>query len=113
MARMSRYRPDREGPHRSAYEKNRKIILATQDVCGICGRPVDKSIPFPDPMAPVVDHIVPVDKGGHPSAIENLQLAHSCCNRAKSDKLYQEKEKKKVSTNRNLPQSFDWIRYKA
>ena len=36
-------RADHVGPHRRTYEKNRKRILASQDVCGICGQPVDKS----------------------------------------------------------------------
>ena len=56
-------------------------------------------------MSPVIDHIIPVAKGGHPSDISNLQLAHWCCNRQKSDKLYKNVEEKKVLGNRNLPQS--------
>ena len=108
-------RADHIGPHRRVFEKNRKIILATQDVCGICGQPVDKSIRFPDPMSPVIDHIIPIDKGGSPDDIDNLQLAHMCCNRAKSDKLIgnaaKNDKKTKIVTNRNLPQSKDWSRY--
>ena len=46
-------------------------------------------------MSPVIDHIIPVAKGGHPSDISNLQLAHWCCNRQKSDKLYKNVEEKK------------------
>ena len=111
-------RPDHIGPHRKVFEKNRKRILATQDTCGICGRPVDKSLRFPDPMSPVVDHIIPIDKGGSPDDIDNLQLAHMCCNRAKSDKLFLNEQKtrkepaKETITNRNLPQSMDWTNYK-
>lgn len=106
-------RADRTGPHRQAYTRNKKKILATQDTCGICGRFVDKTIKPPDPMAPCVDHIVPISKGGHPSDLDNLQLAHYCCNRQKSDKVYKDSLKVTVSGNRNLPQSTDWLTYRS
>ena len=108
-------RPDREGAHRQAYARNKKRILATQDICGICGTPVDKTLRHGDPMAPTIDHIIPIAKGGHPSDIDNLQLAHWTCNRQKSDKLYKNQEEKKptVIGNRNLPQSMDWANYKS
>jgi 5-methylcytosine-specific restriction endonuclease McrA len=108
-------RPDKQGSHRASYDKNKRIILATQSVCGICGQPVDKSLKHGDPMAPCVDHIIPVAKGGHPSDIANLQLAHWSCNRAKSDKLFRNQETKepKVIGNRNLPQSMDWAIYRS
>ncbi len=38
---MTMPRPDRMGAHRANYEKNKKRILATQNVCGICGKPID------------------------------------------------------------------------
>lgn len=107
-------RLDRTGSHRAAYEKNRKIILATQNICAICGKPVDMSLPYGDPMAPCVDHIIPIAKGGHPSALENLQLAHWSCNRQKSDKVYKDNIQPVVVVgNRNLPQSRDWTTYKS
>ena len=80
-------RPDRLGQHHTEYDKNRLKILKTQTVCGICGKPVDKSLRYPHPLSPTVDHIIPVNRGGHPSSLENLQLAHWMCNRQKSDKL--------------------------
>lgn len=117
---MANRRPDRIGPHRRVYEKNRRIVLATREVCGICGRPVDKSLKFPDPMSAVVDHIIPINKGGSPDDIDNLQLAHMCCNRAKSDKIFlndkaggKKYQTAETITNRNLPQSMDWTTYKA
>lgn len=79
-------RPDRT-VFRSQFQANRKIILATQSVCGICGRPVDKSLKSPDPMSATVDHIIPVSKKGDPVSLDNLQLAHRCCNRKKSDNM--------------------------
>ncbi|MCQ2530295.1 MAG: HNH endonuclease [Lachnospiraceae bacterium] len=109
-------RPDRVGEQRTAFEKNRKIVLKTQTVCGICGQPVDFSYTYPHPLSPTVDHIIPVSKGGHPSALENLQLAHRWCNRQKSNKLFEsrkisENDRKEIN-NRNLPQHFDWVNYR-
>ena len=108
-------RADKTGAHRSVYEKNKKRILKTRQTCGICGKIVDKKLKFPNPLSPVIDHIIPVAKGGHPSDIDNLQLAHFCCNREKSDKLFNmgKELKEDVIGNRNLPQLRDWAKYKA
>lgn len=109
-------RADKLGKHRTAFEKNRKKIIVTQDVCGICGKPVDKSLKWPHSMSACVDHIIPLEKGGHPSDISNLQLAHMCCNRAKSDKIVQPRadtEQEEVLSNRLLPQSMDWTSYRG
>ena len=110
-----RYRPDREGPRRSEFEKNKKKILLSQSICGICGKPVDKTLKYPHPQSATVDHIIPVDKGGDPSALSNLQLAHMKCNRQKSDKIILDKPNltQKVVNNRDLPLSMDWTKYKA
>ena len=114
---QARYRPDKDGSHRAAFDRNKKRIFAKQKVCGICGKAVNFKLKFPDPMSPCIDHIIPVDKGGHPSDIDNLQLAHLCCNREKSDKLINEKFKKNPTTeiisNRILPQSCDWKSYRS
>ena len=107
-------RPDRYGEHRTAFEKNKARIYATQSVCGICGRPVDFTIRYPHPMSACIDHIIPVAKGGHPSDIDNLQLAHWSCNRAKSDKVVPTSipASEIVINNRDLPQSMDWKTYR-
>lgn len=105
------YRPDTNGPHRVAFERARKRLLQTQNNCGICGREIDKSLKYPNPLSAVVDHIVPISKGGHPSDINNLQLAHWQCNSRKSNKLYKDdltKDQKQIIGNRNLPQLTDW-----
>lgn len=109
-------RADHTGQHRTAYEKNRKRVLATQDICGICGKPVDKSLKSPHPLSATVDHIIPIAKGGHPSDIENLQLAHRNCNRQKSDKLTVreiESSQNEMVKNDNLPWSFNWRNYRG
>lgn len=104
-------RPDHNGTQRAQFESNKKKIYAAQKLCGICGKPVDFKLKFPHPLSPCIDHIIPVSKGGHPSDIGNLQLAHMCCNRQKSDKLIAKQEfapENELVSNRNLPQTFDW-----
>lgn len=112
----NKYRPDQDGTHRAAYEKAKKRIYATQTVCGICGKPVDFGYKYPHPLSPCIDHIIPIAKGGHPSDMENLQLAHWCCNRAKSDKLLagnRKNQTEEVISNRMLPQAMDWTSYRS
>ena len=109
-------RPDQDGTHRLAFERNKRRIYATQTVCGICGKPVDFSLKYPHPLSACIDHIVPIAKGGHPSDIDNLQLAHWTCNRQKSDKLFSRAaapEQEETLSNRVLPQSCDWTAYRA
>lgn len=106
-------RLDKKGAHRANYERNKKRIFATQNTCGICGHPVDFSLKPPHPMSATIDHIIPVAKGGHPSDIDNLQLAHWTCNRQKSDKIFRQKqETKQAIGNRVLPQTIDWMNYR-
>lgn len=112
------FRADRNGTHRGTFEKNKKKIYATQTVCGICGKKVDFSLKYPHPLSPCIDHIIPIAKGGHPSDIDNLQLAHWTCNRQKSDKLIASRgtvdsNQSEVLSNRILPQSRDWTTYKG
>lgn len=105
-------RPDHNGNQRSSFEIAKKKIMATQNVCGICGQPVNKrKYKFPHPLSPCIDHIIPIAKGGHPSDISNLQLAHLCCNRQKSDKLVEKvcfDQQPDLISNRELPLTFDW-----
>ena len=93
---------------KAQYQKAKKIIFASQSVCGICGRPVDFDKKFPDPWSATIDHIIPVIKGGDPTSLENLQLAHSYCNRQKSTNLVEIRVKEKAVSNRELPLSLDW-----
>lgn len=54
--------------------------------CGICGKPVDMALRFPDMMRASVDHKHPRARGGTNDP-ENLQLAHLLCNMIKSDRV--------------------------
>ena len=117
-------RPDHQAGHRAEYERNRKRILKTQSICGICKQPVDKSLKYPDPYSATVDHIIPVSRGGHPSDINNLQLAHFRCNRLKWDKLQAQADDSQTNQGRTtglsvfeaylgFPWSIDWTKYKV
>lgn len=51
--------------------------------CQICDKPVRRNAVAPDPLAPTLDHIVPLAVGGtHEPA--NCQLAHFLCNSRKA-----------------------------
>lgn len=103
---------ERYGTQYAQFVSNRKKILATESVCAICGKPVDKSLKFPHPLSASVDHIIPWDKGGDCS-IDNLQLTHFCCNRKKSDRILPERTSKasKKIGNQTLPLSADWATF--
>lgn len=109
-------RADHQGQHRAAFEKNKKKIYATQTICGICGQPVDPTLKYPNPMARCIDHIIPIARGGHPSDLSNLQLAHWTCNRQKSDLITKQgtppPQAKGAISNRVLPLAMDWTKYR-
>lgn len=65
----------------------RKRVLATYDTCAICGREVDKTLHYLDPLAPEVDEIIPIARGGSPYDWDNLQLVHRVCNQRKGSKM--------------------------
>jgi 5-methylcytosine-specific restriction endonuclease McrA len=60
----------------------RARVAATRAACHICGNPIDYALPHTDPHSFVIDHVIPLAKGGHDS-IENVRAAHRQCNRAK------------------------------
>lgn len=57
--------------------------------CGICGEPIDYELPYLDPWEFVVDHVIPLIRGGE-DVLSNKQAAHRCCNRDKSDQVDEE-----------------------
>lgn len=63
-----------------------RIAIYQRDdwTCHICGDPVDRDAVVPDLAAPVLDHVVPLARGGsHHEA--NLRTAHFYCNSVKRD----------------------------
>ena len=71
-----------------------KRVLAEESHCALCGQPVDKSIPTPEPLSPEVDEILPVARGGSPYNRDNCQLTHRVCNRHKWHHLEEELEQR-------------------
>ncbi len=59
-----------------------EIYLRSGGACGICDCRVE-------PVGAVIDHIVPLDRGGADES-PNRQIAHAKCNRWKKDRLQSE-----------------------
>jgi 5-methylcytosine-specific restriction endonuclease McrA len=54
-------------------------------ICQLCLAPIDWDLSGRDPLAPALDHIVPLNKGGDHSRA-NVQASHFGCNARKSDR---------------------------
>lgn len=74
------------GRNTTTRDRDRNTIRRTRPPCGICGLPIDYRLPHLDPGEYVVDHVIPINKGGT-DTLGNKQAAHRSCNRAKSDLL--------------------------
>lgn len=55
-------------------------------MCGICALPVDRSVTYPDPRSPSLDHVLPLSLGGH-HTMENVTIAHLSCNVRKGNRV--------------------------
>lgn len=77
------------------YGNARKRVIAVGDaiaidklgerdgwVCGLCARPVDQTVRYPDLLSPSIDHITPLARGGT-HTWDNVQIAHYRCNVSK------------------------------
>lgn len=73
-----------QGRNTTTRDQHRRAIARTKPPCGICGDPIDYTLPHTDPLSYTVDHITPRSKGG-PDTLDNKQAAHRHCNRTKSD----------------------------
>jgi hypothetical protein len=59
--------------------------------CHLCGGKVSMARRHPDPLAPSIDHVVPVSvAGAEANALSNLRLAHLRCNLAKGNRAQEE-----------------------
>ena len=89
--RRKRNRPDKDGKDRTTFMQYRARILREFKNegyinCGICGLPINLSLPYPHPWSLTIDHVTPIAKGGV-TREDNLQPAHFKCNRRKGEKL--------------------------
>lgn len=70
----------------SQRDRFRARIKATKAGCHICGQPISYDLPWLDPGAFVVDHVIPLAKGGT-DTIDNVKAAHRSCNSKKRARL--------------------------
>ena len=56
-------------------DRHRKAIARTKPPCALCGGEIDYGLKYLDPMSYVVDHVLPVAKGGT-DELANKQAAH-------------------------------------
>ncbi|MFF9565742.1 HNH endonuclease [Leifsonia sp. NPDC014704] len=67
-------------------DRDRDRIRRTAAACGICGEPIDYALKWPEKRCFVVDHVVPLHRGGL-DVIGNKQAAHNECNSAKRARI--------------------------
>lgn len=64
----------------------RSIIRKARPACHICGQPILWEANYLDPKSFVIDHVVPIAKGGS-DTIDNIKAAHRECNSKKRARL--------------------------
>lgn len=74
--------------HGAAREPFRPIDIFERDqwTCRLCDLPLARGEVVPHPLAPTIDHVIPLSRGGA-HAPWNVQAAHFLCNCAKSDRV--------------------------
>jgi hypothetical protein len=72
------------------WRRNRKIVIATQIDCKLCGEYVNKTKGIYSDLEAVVDHKLSLKHGGHLFDLKNLQLAHRYCNGQKGERFESE-----------------------
>ncbi|MGY4930325.1 HNH endonuclease [Streptomyces sp. 900116325] len=77
----------RRARQRDAYVANvsrRAIYERDRWMCHLCGKKINRDAEVPDPLAPTLDHVIPLAAGGtHEPA--NVRAAHYRCNSIKGD----------------------------
>ncbi|ATL70767.1 HNH endonuclease signature motif containing protein [Nocardia terpenica] len=77
-------RSKRSGLDHRAYRKATRKLRTESQVCHICGRLIDVSLPYTDPMSWTADHIIPRSKGGH--LLGEMKAAHRSCNSSRGNR---------------------------
>ncbi len=71
----------------------RARVLREEHDCGICHRPVDKTLPHGLPGSPEVDEIIPIAHGGSPYERTNCRLVHRLCNQKRGTGVRQQRRR--------------------
>ncbi|WP_354180180.1 HNH endonuclease [Arthrobacter sp. UYP6] len=72
---------------RDSEQVDRSLVFERDGfTCQLCNLPILMAEKFPHPFSPSLDHIIPLNKGGH-HLYSNIQAAHFVCNSAKGDRL--------------------------
>lgn len=88
----------------------RARVLATETYCAWShcewpDDPVDKTLHWNHPLAPEVDEIIPVSRGGDPLARSNVRLMHRICNQRRGNGT---RTPRVVAPAASFPTSTDW-----
>lgn len=70
-------------------DRHRAVLRRGHPPCALCHEEIDYTLRSPDPMSFVIDHKVPLARGGADD-LDNLQPAHRTCNQAKAAKTAEE-----------------------
>jgi hypothetical protein len=83
-AAQRRARKKANGP----VERLAQDVIGERDgwACGICDRPVDPDLQWPHPQSRVLDHVIPLVRGGTHTS-DNVRIAHWLCNARKGGRL--------------------------
>lgn len=79
-------RSEQTGRNDVLRKKHRQIIAKNRPACHLCGMPIDYGLKYPNPMCFVVDHVIPVHRGGA-DTLDNKKAAHHSCNSTKRARI--------------------------
>lgn len=84
-AKSARRRARKRGAVRAPF---RRLDIFERDgwLCYLCARPLARAEVVPHPLAPTIDHVIPLARSGA-HAPWNVRAAHFLCNSAKSDRV--------------------------
>ena len=67
-------------------DRLRREVARAKPACHLCGEAIDYTLPYWHPRSFVIDHVVPLIRGGA-DALSNVKAAHRDCNSKKRARL--------------------------
>lgn len=64
-------------------ERFQDLVCPPGSICALCGKEIIHGLRKNHPLGPSIDHIIPLEKGGQPRDLSNMQPAHFGCNARK------------------------------